>query len=180
MRPTTLENVCLDQSGRLVVFTLNEEELSAGFDGLEVGTERACVQAKASDGMTQLFNITVNVITRTPSRDTIRIRRGDTQTWCFSEPELIGPAVDLYDDCPSAAPKVATATTDEIACLDFTATAVGTQDLCINVCDSTGGCDLTQSRHRRHRGSRAECARGRRRSGDCPADGHRDRGRPRQ
>lgn len=143
VRPTTLENVCLDQSGRLVVFTLNEEELSAGFDGLEVGTERACVQAKASDGMTQLFNITVNVITRTPSRDTIRIRRGDTQTWCFSEPELIGPALDLYDDCPSAAPKVATATTDEIACLDFTATAVGTQDLCINVCDSTGGCDLT-------------------------------------
>ena len=50
VRPITLENVCLDQSGQLVVFTPDEVELSVGFDGLEVGTERACVQVKASDG----------------------------------------------------------------------------------------------------------------------------------
>ncbi len=142
-RPAQLSNVCEEASGQLVFFTLDAQELSVAFDGLEVGTERACVLAAASDGVTQRFDVTVNVITRTPARDTIRIKRGDSQRWCFAEPELIGPAVRIYDACPSTTPLVTTATTDVLTCLDFTANTVGSQDLCINVCDATGRCDIT-------------------------------------
>ncbi len=142
-RPTSLEDLCAIESGAMVFFTLDEAALTVGFEGLALGTERSCVLAKAPDGVTQLFNITVNVVTRTPATDTIRIRRGDSQRWCFEAPELVGPVVRLFDDCVAVAPLVTTSTTEVITCLDFSATTVGVQDLCIRVCDSTGRCDLT-------------------------------------
>lgn len=142
-RPADLENLCALESGRMVFFSFDERELSVGFEGLEVGMERACVVAKASDGVTKLFDITVHVIDRTPARDTIRIVKGERQRWCFPDPELVGPAVRMFDDCKAATALVATATTDAVTCLDFTGLTAGSQKLCINVCDSTGRCDVT-------------------------------------
>ena len=138
-----LENTCADESGDFVGFAIDEANSEVSFDGLEVGTERACVLAKADNGTQKRYNITVHVVTRAPGADTIRVPVGQTRTWCFGEYELVGEPEGLFDACPATEPLVTTSTTADITCLDLLAgDAVGTQELCVNLCDATGRCDL--------------------------------------
>ena len=141
-RPTELDDECPGESGDLVAFTLDADALEVSFDGLEVGTERACVLAKAPNGTSQRFDITVNVVTRSPGVDTIRVPLGQTLEWCFGEYELVGEPIGLADLCPAAMPVTTTATTGDVTCLAVSGAAVGTQDLCMNLCDDTNRCDV--------------------------------------
>ena len=141
-RPTELVDECPGESGNLVAFTLDAAALEVTFDGLEVGTERACVLAKAPNGTSQRFDITVHVVTRSPGVDTLRVPLGQTSEWCFGEYELVGDPIGLVDLCPAAAPVTTTATTADVTCLAVSGTAVGTQDMCLNLCDDTNRCDV--------------------------------------
>lgn len=139
----TLENDCPDASGTYVDFGLDAAATEVSFEGLAVGTERACVLAAAADGERKTFAITVHVVTRSPGIDSIRIPAGELRTWCFGEYELVGAPERLFDDCVDVAPKVSLATTSEPVCVDITAGAeLGFQRLCMNLCDAGGRCDL--------------------------------------
>ena len=72
LRPDVLENLCAAASGQYVGFSLDPAALEVRFEGIEVGTERACVVARAADGTSQEFGITVNVVVEDPTLDTLR------------------------------------------------------------------------------------------------------------
>ena len=141
-RPTSLDNECPTESGDLVFFSLDPPALEVTFEGLEVGTERACVLAKAANGQTQRFDITVNVVTRTPGTDTIRIVLGQMRNWCFGDYELVTAPVSLTDECMAADVKATYVPTDDVTCLDFTGEELGFQEFCMTLCDDGGRCDL--------------------------------------
>ena len=141
--PNAIANVCPEQSGSFVNFSVDVANRSVDFAGREVGTERACYRASSADGSNQLFRITVRVVTRSASRDTIRMRNGESRSWCFGAFELPDQPVRLFDACPAANPVVNTSASGaDITCLDFRSLRVGTQDLCLTLCDAAGVCDL--------------------------------------
>ena len=145
LAPRDLSNVCEDESGTFVAFEIDADAGEVSFAGLEVGMERACVLAKASNGTQKRYLITVHVVTRSPGVDTIRVPTGQVRTWCFGDYELVGDPVGIFDACPDPAALVTPATTAEITCLDLEAgAAVGTQDLCVNLCDEGGRCDMIE------------------------------------
>lgn len=141
--PSSLENTCPEASGRFVAFGLDVASREVAFEGLAVGTETACVLAKASNGTQKRYDVTVHVVTRTPGRDSIRIPVSQMRNWCFGAYELVGDPVGIFDACPSSAPLVTLETTADPKCLDITAAeTVGFQELCVNLCDAGGRCDL--------------------------------------
>ena len=140
---TAITNACPEQSGSFVDFRVDAANRSIDFAGLAVGTERACIEAVAVDGSRQTTRITVRVVTRSPGRDTIRMRNGDTRAWCFGIYELTGPPVRLTDACPAASPVVGfTTAPGDASCGEFRATRIGLQELCMTLCDAGGTCDL--------------------------------------
>ena len=139
----SMENTCQEQSGTAVTFTLDLPGISVDFLGNQVGTERACVRVSDDEGRQQTFNLTVRVVERLAAADTLRIRNGDTRFWCFGPDDLDDPAVRLYDACPAANPRVSTsAAAGDISCLSIEAIGVGTQDMCLTLCDANNRCDV--------------------------------------
>ena len=136
-----LENTCESLSGTFVRFRVEPDNYSVDFTGLLPGTERACVDVTDIEGRTQTFNITVNVTSRAAAADTLRIRNGDSRTWCFGPYELTADPQEMYDDCLATNPRASIAFTNDISCWEITGNSVGNQRMCVTLCDGFGICD---------------------------------------
>jgi len=141
-QPTSLTNSCPDLSGRFVEFAVQPSNFSVQFDGIEVGLERACVDVVDDSGRQQRFNITVRVFEANVAADTIRIRNGDAQYWCFGPYEFPGNPVDMTDECPAANQIVDLEPVSDITCFNIQANEIGIQNLCMTLCDAEGFCDI--------------------------------------
>jgi len=140
--PVSISNSCPGLSGAFVLYTIRDANFSVQFDGLEVGVERACIDVEDNTGRTQRFNITVNVIELAAAADTIRIRNGDTRYWCFGPDELPGAPIDMTDACPATNQLVSLEPVTDISCFNIQAQSIGTQALCMTLCDANGFCDV--------------------------------------
>lgn len=138
----SVSNTCPNLSGTFVQYTVRTSSYIVQFDGLEVGVERACIDVLDTGGRKQRFNLTVNVIEANAAADTLRIRNGDTRLWCFGPYELSGEPTVLTDECPATDQFVDLISTGTVTCVEIDAFALGTQNLCMTLCDAEGFCDI--------------------------------------
>ena len=138
----SLSNTCPNLSGTFVRYTVQPSNFSVQYDGLEVGVERACIDVVDDGGRQQRFNITVNVIEARAAADTIRIRNGDSRLYCFGPFEFPGDPFVLTDECPATNQFVDLIPVADVTCVDIDAFDLGTQLICLTLCDADGFCDI--------------------------------------
>lgn len=141
----SVSNACPGESGRYVDFTTEDRPASINYAGLAVGTEVACLDVEDEAGGVQRFTVTVTAIERAALRDTVRMRRGDRRRWCLTDYRLAGTPIEIYDRCASPASRATfLPLVGETTCGELVGEAVGTQVLCMRVCDNDGACDETE------------------------------------
>ena len=138
-----ITNDCPQLSGTFVLFRPQVSNYSVDFTGLMPGTERGCIEVTDVNGRSQMFNITVNVSSRSAGRDTIQIRNGDDRFWCFGPYELTGDPIEMFNNCPEPFPLVSLDFSGtDVSCVNIQANQLGFQELCMTICDANDICDV--------------------------------------
>lgn len=145
--PGTIESVqdlCPDDHGESVEFTIDEEELCVQYQGFALGTDTLCVLLTDDMGNLSLTNLVVTV--KQLITDTIRVDVGfdPSLTVCIDTTELVEPASSITNICPENSGEQAEFFIDsDTYCVEIFGTATGIDTACIIVCDITNVCDTT-------------------------------------
>ncbi len=147
--PTTIENICPDESGEYVDFYLDTTNFCVKYAGLKCGgTEQACIVVCDDIGMcdTTYLVITVDAsMCQAESRkvmDTLLINTLDT--FCLDLSNLPGTVVSIENICPDESGESVDFEFDPVTnCIIYTGFAVGLDQACFLITDDYGNTDTT-------------------------------------
>ena len=152
MKPTaetTIENICLTNSGTEIRFDVNPLTFCVTYTGIAVGTDTACIKICNGSGLcdTTYMYVRGQVTTRpvlTPSVDTIKPRIFERITFCPDSTELAGSPISLIKFCTPAQFDNSTISLDAVKkCVTVTGLSAGVDTFCIALCSAAGFCDTT-------------------------------------
>ncbi len=139
--PATLVNTCPTLSGNEISFAI--DALCLYYEGLQPGTDTACLAICDSAGLCDTLLFVVVAIAGQTHYDTIRLYY-DTATWCFDTTAL-APPFAWSDLCAgSSGTHVAFALDTATACLQGWGLQAGTDTICMLMTDATGQATLTR------------------------------------
>ena len=136
----TFENICLNASGGAVDFNLDPLNNCIIYEGLDIGTDTACIRVCDDLGNCDTVNYCVTVIPGTIVFDTVFISV-DTNTYCIDGMLLPGNIISVEDICPE---NNAEQVFFEIngSCVSYYGTALGEDIACIRIEDEFGNVAL--------------------------------------
>ena len=143
--PVSLENICPEDSGNFVSFTLDNETNCVKYAGLDCdGTENACIVLCDNVGIcdTTFLEITVDNTVCQPQPEYIEntIYQGQFDDFCFEASDLPGTLVSIENVCESIG--FVEFTLDENTfCVDYEGLTVGTDNACLVLTDDLGNTD---------------------------------------
>ena len=146
---TSFTNICPQNSGSNISFTLDAGTSCVTYRGLSVGTNTACIRACNSNGVCDTTTLTIQAIPlvnpTTPTRftfiDTITV--GLSRNKCsFNAPT--GAITVFQNICASNSGTNIAFTLDQATkCVTYRSLAIGIDTACIRVCNAVGKCDTT-------------------------------------
>lgn len=137
-----IENICENQSGNSVDFTIDESTNCISYFGEALGVDSACVRLCDADGNCDTISVCVSVIPGSVVFDTIFITV-DTNIFCLEDSLLPGDVTMVEDICPEI-------NGDEVEftiegnCISYWGPEVGTDTACIRFEDEFGNVGLLQ------------------------------------
>jgi gliding motility-associated-like protein len=139
---TVIENICPQQSGQSVAFSIDTAGLCMNYEGLSVGTNTACIRLCDDLGNCDTINISVTVVPGSIVTDTVFIFI-ETDTFCLDETLLPGAIVSVTDICPDD-------NGDDVIfnisgnCVSYHGVNVGVDTACIRMEDEFGNVALVK------------------------------------
>jgi len=94
----SLTNICEDQGGENILFTIDESTFCVSYTGIEVGTDTACIVACDANGFCDTLNMFITTVPGLTITDTIYIYN-DTVTYCIDTTSFEGDIVSIIDLC---------------------------------------------------------------------------------
>jgi len=143
----SIENICTEESGEFVSFTLDEDTYCVKYAGLECdGVENACILICDNLGIcdTTFIEITVDNTVCQPQPEYINstIYQGQFFEYCFNTNDLPGTLETIENVCEGA--EYVDFTLDENSfCVTYEGIAVGQDNACVVVTDDLGNTDTT-------------------------------------
>ena len=142
----TITNFCDGISGGFVDFVVDPVDFSITYTGVAVGTDTACIEVCDNLGN---CDTTIFVVEASPALivgsdsiyvDTITL--SESGTVCVDVSDLNGNIVSVTDLCPDASGESVVFDVDNNTfCVDYEAISVGTDSICLQICDDLGQCD---------------------------------------
>lgn len=145
--PVSIENVCPEESGTFVSFTLDEENYCVKYAGLECdGTEQACIVVCDDNQIcdTTFMTIYVDNTVCQPQPETINntIYQGQSLMYCFNTNDLPGTLVSIENVCEGSG-NVDFILDEENYCVEYEGLTVGQDNACVVVSDDLGNTDTS-------------------------------------
>ncbi|MEO1261248.1 MAG: gliding motility-associated C-terminal domain-containing protein [Bacteroidota bacterium] len=136
----TFENICPAQSGSMVNFNLDPINHCILYEGLDIGTDVACIRICDALGNCDTIDFTVEVVPGNTVQDTVFISV-DTSTFCVSDTLLPGSIVLMEDLCPT---NNGNQVFFEIegSCVNYFGGEIGQDTICLRVEDEFGNVAL--------------------------------------
>ena len=146
---TSFTNICPQNSGSNISFTLDAGTSCVTYRGLSVGTNTACIRTCNSNNVCDTTTLTIQAIPfvnpSTPTRftftDTITV--GLTRNKCsFNAPT--GAITTFENICANNSGTNVAFTLDQATkCVTYRSLAIGVDTACIRVCNAANQCDTT-------------------------------------
>ena len=143
----SIENICAEESGAFVSFTLDAATNCVKYAGLECdGTENACIVLCDNLGIcdTTFMTITVDNTVCQPQPEYVEntIYQGQFGSYCFNTNDLPGSLISIENACEGT--DNVDFILDELTfCVDYEGITVGTSNACVVVTDDLGNTDTT-------------------------------------
>lgn len=139
-----IENVCPDLSGTEVNYILIGNTWCVTYEGLEWGTDSACIVITDLAGMTDTTYFTVNVLPPTPDTVSVNILLGENGQYCVGIDELGGVLNSFVNGCAdNGVENVAFILNENTYCVDYQGIGAGQDTACLLLGDSFGVTDTT-------------------------------------
>lgn len=143
----SIENICEDQSGEFVSFTLDAETYCVKYAGLECGgVENACILICDNLGIcdTTFIEITVDNTICQPQPEYVNntIYQGQFFEYCFNTNDLPGTLVSIENVCEGTE-YVDFTLNENSFCVTYEGITVGQDNACVVVTDDFGNTDTT-------------------------------------
>ncbi|MFT4668033.1 MAG: gliding motility-associated-like protein [Polaribacter sp.] len=141
---TTVTNGCAGNTGGFIDFMLNPLNNCVSYEGLAVGKDTACIYLTDDLGNqdTLLMVVCASEPTIAMISDTIRLETVSTN-YCPDSSQLGGVVSDTVFFCDPLPANLTLTPTVGAACFDVAGTVVGTEEICVYICDDLGFCDTT-------------------------------------
>ena len=137
---TVIENICPQQGGAAVSFSLDTAGFCVSYEGLSIGTDAACIQLCDDQGNCDTIQITVTVVPGNIVTDTVFIFI-ETDSFCLDETLLPGGIVSVEDICPDDNGDDVIFTISG-ACVSYHGVNAGVDTACIRMEDEFGNVAL--------------------------------------
>ena len=151
---TKVENLCPKLSGTQVTFTIDTLKacttinggpgLSITYNGLQIGTDTACIKVTDSFGKSDSLTVIVTVKKLIPLVIDENLLVSATKTVCIDTSRIAGPVTSIVNKCPNLSGKNAKFDINPITkCIKITGLTPGVDTACIVICNAKGVCDST-------------------------------------
>jgi gliding motility-associated-like protein len=139
-----IENGCIGSSGTEVFFDLDATNYCIDYEALDIGKDTACIYLTDSFGNIDTTIAIVCVLNPEPLTISDTIRLSISPTYCIDTTQLAGNIVSIENICPDNSGDAINYTIDSTSyCVSVDPIEIGTDSLCIVICDEFGVCDTT-------------------------------------
>lgn len=147
--PVSIQNICEDESGEHVSFTVIEDFYCLKYAGLSCnGTEQACIVVCDNLGMCDTTYVVITVdgsLCRAEGRKVVdSLLINFTDTFCLDLSNILGNVVSIENICPEESGESVDFDFDPVTnCVIYTGFAPGLDQACFLITDDYGNTDTT-------------------------------------
>ncbi len=142
--PVNIENGCIGSSGSEVFFDVDQANICLDYEAIGAGKDTACIYLTDGTGAIDTTFAIVCVLLPDPEIITDNIRLTTNPVYCVDTTQLAGTIVSIENICPEDSGEAIDFLIDSVNyCVQANPLMLGTDSICIVICDDFGICDTT-------------------------------------